>query len=248
MDGHQKQLDEQQYWVFDKVLDAADFGVPQHRERVFIVCFDKRVFAEKPPFKFPIPSAAPVALKDILEPEVADNYTLTPHLWKYLQKYAKRHAAKGNGFGFGMADLNGITRTLSARYYKDGSEILIPQGKGKAPRRLTAREAARLMGYNADIAKSLGFNGELPIDVSDTQAYRQFGNSVVPAVAEAVAREIVKVLCWQFVQSGSASSKTRRRPDDAERQCFHRLRKKRLRMHKPTAERSSNSFLPMTRE
>jgi DNA (cytosine-5)-methyltransferase 1 len=195
-------LDEQQYWVFDKVLDAADFGVPQHRERVFIVCFDKLVFKEKPPFEYPKAIAAPVALKEILEPSVPDNYTLTPHLWDYLQKYAKRHAAKGNGFGFGLADLDGITRTLSARYYKDGSEILIPQGKDKSPRRLTAREAARLMGYNADVAKSLGFEGELPIVVSDTQAYRQFGNSLVPAVAEAVAREIVKVLCWQFVQSG----------------------------------------------
>jgi DNA (cytosine-5)-methyltransferase 1 len=195
-------LDEQQYWVFDKVLDAADFGVPQHRERVLIVCFDKRVFTEKPPFEFPTPTAAPVTLKEILETSVPDNYTLTPHLWDYLQKYAKRHAAKGNGFGFGMADLNGVTRTLSARYYKDGSEILIPQGKNKAPRRLTPREAARLMGYNADIAKSLGFEDELPVVVSDTQAYRQFGNSIVPAVAEAVAKQIVKVLSWQFVQSG----------------------------------------------
>lgn len=203
-----KSLHEQKYWVFEQVLDASDFGVPQRRERVFIVCFDKHVFAEKPPFEFPKPQVAKKAkLADVLEDSVDGRYTLTAHLWNYLQEYAKRHREKGNGFGYGLAKLDGTTRTLSARYYKDGSEILVPQ-KRKPPRRLTPRECARLMGYNLEVAKSLGFDEELPIVVTDTQAYRQFGNSVVPAVAEAVAKQVVKVLSWQFVQSGKCLIKT----------------------------------------
>ena len=194
-------LEEQEYWVFDQVLDAEDFGVPQHRERVFIVCFDKRVFADEPAFEFPKPLTVRRKLRDILDPAPPDRYTLTDHLWKYLQGYAKRHAEKGNGFGFGLADLDGITRTLSARYYKDGSEILIPQ-QGKSPRRLTPREAALIMGFDADVASFLGFKGDIPIVVSDTQAYRQFGNAVVPAVSTAVAKQMVKVLCQHFVDSG----------------------------------------------
>lgn len=194
-------LEEQEYWVFDQVLDATDFGVPQHRERVFIVCFDKKVFADEPGFEFPKPLMVRPKLRDILDPAPPDRYTLTDHLWKYLQGYAKRHAEKGNGFGFGLADLDGISRTLSARYYKDGSEILIPQ-QGKSPRRLTPGEAARIMGFDADVASFLGFKGDIPIVVSDTQAYRQFGNAVVPAVSTAVAKHVVKVLCQHFVDSG----------------------------------------------
>src|SRR5262249_15043562 len=125
-------------------------------------------------------------LADILEEEADAKYTLTNHLWKYLQDYAKRHRLKGNGFGFGLADPEGVTRTLSARYYKDGSEILIPQGRG-TPRRLTPKECARLMGFD-----------EKPIVVSDTQAYRQFGNAVVPKVAQAVGRQILDVMRWQI--------------------------------------------------
>lgn len=194
-------LEEQDYWVFDQILDAEDFGVPQHRERVIIVCFDKKVFTEQPPFEFPEPSGKKAKVRDILDPNPDDKYTLTDHLWNYLQNYAKRHAEKGNGFGFGLANLDGITRTLSARYFKDGSEILIPQ-KGKNPRRLTPQECARLMGFDREVAQMLGFKDELPIVVSDTQAYRQFGNAVVPAVSYAVAKQVVKVLSWQFVQSG----------------------------------------------
>jgi DNA (cytosine-5)-methyltransferase 1 len=194
-------LEEQEYWVFDAVLDASNFGVPQHRERVFIVCFDKHVFKERPDFQFPTPSNNTPRLRDILDPNPAAKYTLTDHLWQYLQEYARRHAEKGNGFGFGLADLNGITRTLSARYYKDGSEILIPQ-EGKNPRRLTPSEAARLMGFDKEVARFLGFKDELPIVVSDMQAYKQFGNAVVPAVSTAVARQVVKVLAKQFFQSG----------------------------------------------
>lgn len=183
-------LEQLDYVVFHKVIDAAAF-VPQHRERVYIVCFDKRIFGSTPPFEFPKPpeDKRPV-LRDILEPSPDRKYTLTDHLWRYLQDYAERHRAKGNGFGFGLADLDGTTRTLSARYYKDGSEILIPQGRGKNPRRLTPRECARLMG----------FPDELPIVVSDTQAYRQFGNAIVPPVAEAVVRQVIAMVCWHLTQ------------------------------------------------
>jgi DNA (cytosine-5)-methyltransferase 1 len=172
------------------VIDAADY-VPQHRERVYIVCFDKKVFGSNPPFEFPKPPASErPKLRDILEPAPDKKYTLTNHLWDYLQEYAERHRAKGNGFGFGLADLDGVTRTLSARYFKDGSEILIPQSRGKNPRRLTPRECARLMG----------FPDSLPIVVSDTQAYRQFGNAIVPKVAEVVIRQVAALLCWQLTR------------------------------------------------
>ena len=105
-------------------------------------------------------------------------YTLTPNLWSYLQGYAEKHRKAGNGFGFGLVDNDSVARTLSARYYKDGSEILVSQGKRKRPRRLTPRECARLMG----------FPEHFKIPVSDTQAYRQFGNSVVMPVMQEVAR------------------------------------------------------------
>lgn len=183
-------LEELDYCIFTKVIDAAAY-VPQHRERIFIVGFDKRVFGDNPPYKFPgSPDGDPPKLKDILEEKVDAKYTLSDHLWSYLQEYAKRHQERGNGFGFGLAKRDGVTRTLSARYYKDGSEILIPQAR-KAPRRLTPSECARLMGFPDD----------LPIVVSDTQAYKQFGNAVVPKVVTAVATGIVKVLEWHLTES-----------------------------------------------
>jgi DNA (cytosine-5)-methyltransferase 1 len=174
------------YRVFHKVIDAKHF-VPQHRERIFIVCFDPKIFGEEPPFRFPDLPEANHVLGDVLDPNPDPKYTLTDHLWGYLQAYAKKHREKGNGFGFGLTPTDRITRTLSARYYKDGSEILIPQGR-KNPRRLSPREAGRLMG----------FPDELPIVVSDTQAYKQFGNAVVPLVAEAVAKQIVEVFAWHL--------------------------------------------------
>ncbi|TAK11299.1 MAG: DNA (cytosine-5-)-methyltransferase [Anaerolineae bacterium] len=179
------------YWVFHKVIDAAGW-VPQHRERVYIICFDKKVFGEAPRFEFPVadPDNKP-KLVDILEKRPDPKYTLSDHLWNYLQEYARRHKEKGNGFGFGLADPDGVTRTLSARYYKDGSEILIAQGKNKNPRRLTPAECARLMGFGND----------RPIVVSDTQAYRQFGNAVVPKVVEAIGRNIVRVLSHHVLES-----------------------------------------------
>jgi DNA (cytosine-5)-methyltransferase 1 len=112
--------------------------------------------------------------------KVSDRYTLSDHLWRYLQDYAQKHRELGNGFGFGLVGKNDVTRTLSARYFKDGSEILVSRGRGN-PRRLTPRECARLMGF--DKPNGSGFN----ITVSDTQAYRQFGNAVVVPVVEAVA-------------------------------------------------------------
>ncbi|HOK76060.1 MAG TPA: DNA (cytosine-5-)-methyltransferase, partial [Bacteroidales bacterium] len=173
-------LDELDYEVFSDVLDGQLY-VPQHRERVFIVGFDRKRYGGNITFNFNLtpPNHKPV-LKDILEKDVDAKYTLSDRLWQYLQDYAVRHRAKGNGFGYGLADLNGITRTLSARYYKDGSEILIPQ-EGKNPRRLTPRECARLQG----------FDDSFIIPVSDTQAYKQFGNSVVVPLVTAVAELIV---------------------------------------------------------
>jgi DNA (cytosine-5)-methyltransferase 1 len=181
------------YRVFAKVIDAAGW-VPQHRERIYICCFDKRVFGENPPFEFPkVPTERRQCLADILESVVDRKYTLTDHLWNYLQDYAERHRAKGNGFGYGLANLNGISRTLSARYFKDGSEILIPQKRGKNPRRLTPKECARLMGFDEFYQDN--------IVVSDTQAYRQFGNAIVPKVAEVVVRQVASLMCWQLTRS-----------------------------------------------
>jgi DNA (cytosine-5)-methyltransferase 1 len=186
-------LEDMHYKVFHKVIDAAAY-VPQHRERVYIVCFDKYIFGENPPFSFPPPPEGPKPrLREILEKKPDPKYTLTVHLWNYLQEYAERHRAKGNGFGFGLADLDGVTRTLSARYHKDGSEILIPQ-KGKNPRRLTPKECARLMGFDERYQEN--------IVVSDTQAYRQFGNAVVPKVVEAIMGQIADLLRWYLMRNG----------------------------------------------
>ncbi len=180
------------YKVWHRVIDAQHF-VPQHRERIVIVGFRDSV-----PFSWDdltLPPKGAVRLKSILHPEngsedaappytlgakavVNGKYTLTDKLWQYLKAYADKHKAAGNGFGFGLVGPDDVARTLSARYFKDGSEILVSQGKGKNPRRLTPRECARLMGYPEDFR----------IPVSDTQAYKQFGNSVAVPVFEEVAR------------------------------------------------------------
>lgn len=166
------------YTVYYKIIDAQSV-VPQHRERIFIVGFREKRFFEFPDF----PEKRP-KLESILESDVPDKYTLTNHLWKYLQNYANKHRAAGNGFGYGLVSPNDVARTLSARYHKDGSEILISQGAKMNPRRLTPRECARLMGYPDSFI----------IPVSDTQAYRQFGNSVVVPVVEGIARSVSKSL------------------------------------------------------
>ncbi|HEU4573647.1 MAG TPA: DNA (cytosine-5-)-methyltransferase [Chitinophagaceae bacterium] len=175
-------LKELGYSVHAQVLNGKHF-VPQHRERIIIVGFREDIYEGLEDFQFPKMPEKKKVFKDILETVVEKKYTLTDHLWKYLQDYADKHKAKGNGFGFGLTDLNGISRTLSARYYKDGSEVLIPQ-QGKNPRRLTPRECARLQG----------FPDEFLIPVSDTQAYKQFGNSVTVPLIQAVAKQLVKVL------------------------------------------------------
>lgn len=186
--------DELGYQVFHKVIDGAHF-VPQHRERILIVGFREPVefdwsMVELPPkgthtlaeiihkkTDEPILASDGSNYYDHAKRKVLDKYTLTDNLWLYLQNYKKKHAAAGNGFGFGLVTPSSVTRTLSARYYKDGSEILYSQGAKKNPRRLTPRECARLMG----------FPDSFKIPVSDTRAYKQFGNSVVVPVMQAVA-------------------------------------------------------------
>ncbi|VWC13725.1 cytosine methyltransferase [Burkholderia lata] len=184
------------YHIHYRVIDGAHF-TPQHRERILIVGFREQVAFDWD--AIPLPPKGNVKLSDILhrtdgsEPflpwdgekyfdhanrKVQDKYTLTPKLWAYLQAYAEKHRAKGNGFGFGLVGPQSVTRTLSARYYKDGSEILVYQGEDKNPRRLTPRECARLMG----------FPDTFRIPVSDTRAYKQFGNSVVVDVMAHAAR------------------------------------------------------------
>ena len=175
-----KSLDEVGYDVRYEVINSNGY-VPQKRERVYIVGFRKDL--GKVNFEFPKPKDDGRRLKDILEPSVPDKYTLTDGLWACLNRHADRHKAKGNGFGYWIADLNGFSRTLVARYYKDGAQILIPQ-EGKKPRRLTPRECARLMGFGEDFK----------IVVSDCQAYKQFGNSVAVPLVAAIAKQMVKAL------------------------------------------------------
>lgn len=176
-------LKELNYSIHYKVMDGKSY-VPQHRERIMIVGFNKDIYHEEETFTFPEAHDPVNCIRDILSEEVDSKYTLSDKLWSYLQNYAAKHKAAGNGFGYGLVDLDGITRTLSARYYKDGSEILIPQ-EGRNPRRLTPRECARLMGYPE----------EYVIDqVSEVQAYRQFGNSVVVPLITDVASHLVKAM------------------------------------------------------
>ncbi|MEO8398270.1 MAG: DNA (cytosine-5-)-methyltransferase [Ignavibacteriaceae bacterium] len=176
-------LESLEYSFHSKILNGRHF-VPQNRERTFMVGFDSKVFNYKEKFEFPQLPDPSKKIKDILENKVDSKYTLTDHLWKYLQDYSKKHKEKGNGFGFGLVDLNGTTRTMSARYYKDGSEILIPQ-KNKIPRRLSMRESARLQGYPDHFI----------IDaVSMNQGYKQFGNSVVVPLIEAIGEKVVEAI------------------------------------------------------
>lgn len=192
----QNSLRELGYHISFRVLDAR-YWVPQHRERIFIVGFREPTAFDMD--LVPVPGGEVRTLADVLHPQngseklhevddkkdyivgskgkVHDRFTLTPGLWDYLQRYKAKHEAAGNGFGFGLVTKKSVARTLSARYYKDGSEILVSRGAGKPPRRLTPRECARLMGYKPDFQ----------IPVSDTQAYKQFGNSVAVPVVEAVA-------------------------------------------------------------
>ena len=200
--------DELGYQVSWKIIDSRSF-VPQHRERVFIVGFRDHIDFSWDALELPDRTTGP-RLGSILHPEdgreppeppytdkrgrVSSKYTLSDHLWGYLQEYAAKHKKKGNGFGFGLVGPNDVARTLSARYYKDGSEILVRRDKGP-PRRLTPRECARIMGFDRP-GQPL-----FKIPVSDTQAYRQFGNSVVVPVVEAVARVIRPAIVGEVASS-----------------------------------------------
>jgi DNA (cytosine-5)-methyltransferase 1 len=180
------------YHIHETIIDARHF-LPQHRQRIAIVGFRDAV-----PFSWGdlnLPPKGQKVMADILHPEdgtevpeghytlgrnaaVNEKYVLTDKLWAYLKGYAVKHQSQGNGFGFGLVGPEDTCRTLSARYYKDGSEILVSRGQRKNPRRLTPRECARLMGYDDNFR----------IPVSDTQAYKQFGNSVAVPVFREVAR------------------------------------------------------------
>ncbi|RYD38378.1 MAG: DNA (cytosine-5-)-methyltransferase [Verrucomicrobiaceae bacterium] len=175
---HRTLTEELGYTVHHRIIDARAW-VPQHRERIFLVGF-----REPRGFSFPVPPPQGPVLRSILERNPPDKYILTDKLWQYLLGYAAKHAARGNGFGCSVFDGAGVARTLSARYYKDGSEILISRGAGCNPRRLTPRECARLMGYP----------DSYQIPVSDTQAYRQFGNSVAVPVVAALAESVMAAL------------------------------------------------------
>jgi DNA (cytosine-5)-methyltransferase 1 len=175
-------LDELGYNTFSKVLNASDFGLPQNRERIFIVGVNRRKIG-KMDFNFPKPPKIEVKVGDILEKNVDSKYVLSNKLWSGHKRRLREHRERGNGFGYSLFDQDSPrTSTISARYYKDGSEILIAT-KGN-PRKITPREAARLQG----------FPETFKIPVSDTQAYKQFGNSVAVKVISAIAREMVKLL------------------------------------------------------
>ena len=206
------------YKITCRVVDGKGY-VPQHRERIFIIGFREDTGFDINHLFFPDPQNGPT-LKSILHPEdgteeiedpficgnigrVNTKYTLTDKLWAYLQGYAEKHRAAGNGFGFGLNGPENKARTLSARYYKDGSEILIKQGR-KNPRRLTPRECARLMGFDWPGRE------KFVIPVSDTQAYKQFGNAVVVPVVEAIAKAMAPHIL-QLTQEQKEQPKKRKR-------------------------------------
>ena len=178
------------YQVFYKVLRAGDFGIPQNRERIFIVGFDKDYFGEnidlESVFNWPTPPLTPTRLGDILEDskKLDPKYTLSDKLWNGHQRRKEEHRLKGNGFGFSLFNKDSpYTSTISARYYKDGSEILVDQSHiNKNPRKLTPRECARLQGFPENFIVNA---------VSDAQAYKQFGNSVCMTVIDAIANQII---------------------------------------------------------
>lgn len=167
------------YTVYHQILNAKDFGLPQNRARIYIIGFKRNV-----KFQFPVGSKIKTKLGDILEKNFDSKYTISDKLWAGHQRRKIQHKEKGNGFGYSLFNkTSSYTSTMSARYYKDGSEILIEQ-KGKNPRKITPREAARLQG----------FDDSFIIPVSDMQAYKQFGNSVAVPVIKALAKKIVNAL------------------------------------------------------
>jgi DNA (cytosine-5)-methyltransferase 1 len=217
------------YVVSDAIIDAKGY-VPQHRERIFIAGFRENTGFDFKKLTFKDPARGPTLGSILHSPEeepdghytlpidipanansrVGPQYTLSDKLWSYLKDYAEKHRQKGNGFGFGLNAPHQSARTLSARYYKDGSEILIDQPPLN-PRRLTPRECARLMGFDADR------NDRMKIPVSDTRAYKQFGNAVVPVVVADIAKymkpHILRILDpgELFVPDGPAQDRTEQR-------------------------------------
>ena len=173
------------YSVNLMVFKAKDFGVPQNRERIYIVGFDKNSIKNYEDFTAPIPPCTKVCVGDILDNTVSEKYTISDRLWSGHQRRKIENKKNGKGFGYTLFDKDSpYTNTISARYYKDGSEILIKQEEGKNPRKITPREAARLQGFPENFI----------IPVSDTQAYKQFGNSVAVPVINAIANQILAVL------------------------------------------------------
>lgn len=166
------------YETVHKVINSVSY-VPQRRERVFIVGF-----RDGTDFEFPEPPEGDTSLADILEGEVDDKYTLNDHLWNYHQERKRIQKEKGNGFGYRLFSTGDTSGTLPARYYKDGADLLLEQGDGANPRRLTPRECARLMG----------FPDSFTLNPSEVQAYKQLGNAVVPPVVELIAREMISCL------------------------------------------------------
>lgn len=212
------------YQLHQRILDARPW-LPQHRERIFLVGFRDPVPFDFDSLPVPPPDRWPT-LRHVLHPEdgtepidppyttgpeggVAPKYTLSQGLWTYLQQYAEKHRARGNGFGFSRFGPGDVARTLSARYHKDGSEILISRGESACPRRLTPRECARLMGFDQR------GRSDFVIPVSDTQAYRQFGNSVAVPVASAIAQLMqpaIMELGRPPARPAKAAGRSRRRP------------------------------------
>ena len=176
----QETLESLGYKVTSQILAAKDFGIPQNRERIYIVALKNGTS-----FNFPKPTMQKTKVGDILETKVPEKYTISDRLWEGHQRRKQEHKTKGNGFGYGMVDQESTyTNTISARYYKDGSEILVNQGNNKNPRKITPREAARLQG----------FPDSYKIVVSDVQAYKQFGNSVCVPVVRAICQKLQPIL------------------------------------------------------
>lgn len=176
-------------YVFDMQVVSSESFVPQKRQRVFIVGFDSRVFSAddvRGAFEFPKLPQVSTPLSTVLEIEPDLKYMLSENLWTYLQNYKEKHSNAGNGFGFKLFGKDDTARTMSARYYKDGADILISQPTWPRPRRLTPVEAMKLMGFDARYSRLFGHSDGFPQVVSDVQMYKQCGNAVVPPVVEAV--------------------------------------------------------------
>ena len=182
-----KSLEDLGYFIDDKILAARDFGLPQNRERIYIVGFLNEEHLKK--FKYPEPLNIKTRLGDILEKNVDEKYTISDKLWAGHQRRKREHKKKGNGFGYKLFNRDSqYTSTISARYYKDGSEILIEQ-ENKNPRKLTPLEASRLQGFPDELvakAKKVG--------ISDTQLYKQFGNAVPVNVIRPIAKNMLEAM------------------------------------------------------